>query len=121
MGGFMERLKHIVQINILLGAWLIVAPFVMGYAGSTLELANDAAIGVLLIGCSWWMLAGGTAQVACSALELLGGLWLIATPFYFHYEKMSRVYTNNVLVGILATMVGASATWMLSSRLRRAA
>ena len=28
----MERLKHIVQINIVLGAWLIVAPFVMGYS-----------------------------------------------------------------------------------------
>jgi SPW repeat-containing protein len=117
----MERLKHIVQINILLGAWLIVAPFVMGYSGSTLELANDVAIGLVFIGCSWWILAGLTAQVVCSTLELLGGLWLIATPFYFHYEKMSRVYTNNVVVGILAAMVAASATWILSSRLRRVA
>jgi len=117
----MERLKHIVQINILLGAWLIVAPFVLGYSGSTLELANDVAIGVVFIGCSSWILAGLTAQVACSALELLGGLWLIATPFYFHYEQMSRVYINNVVVGILAVMVATSATWMLSSRLRRTA
>ena len=47
----MERLKHIVEINIVLGAWLILAPFVMGYSGSTVELTNDVALGVLLIGC----------------------------------------------------------------------
>lgn len=41
----MERLKHIVQINILFGAWLIVAPFIMGYSASTVELANDVALG----------------------------------------------------------------------------
>jgi SPW repeat-containing protein len=117
----MERLKHIVQINILLGVWLIVAPFVMGYSSSTLELANDVAIGVVFIGCSWWILAGLTGQIACSALEFVGGLWLVATPFYFHYEKMSRVYANNVVIGVLAAMLAASATWMLSSRLRTAA
>lgn len=117
----MERLKHIVQMNILLGTWLIVAPFVMGYSGSMPELANDAAVGLVLIGCSWWILAGLTAQVACSVVEVLAGAWLIATPFSFHYEKMSHVYINNILVGILAAIVGASATWLLSSRLRRPA
>ncbi len=49
----MERLKHIVQINIILGAWLVIAPFVMGYSMSTVELVNDVALGARLIGCSW--------------------------------------------------------------------
>jgi hypothetical protein len=72
----MERLKHIVQINIILGIWLIMAPFLMGYAMLTVELANDVALGVLLIGCSWWILAASTGQVGASTIQLLWGFGL---------------------------------------------
>lgn len=117
----MERLKHIVQINVLLGVWLIVAPFILGYSRSTVELSSDIAIGVLLVACSWWILAAMTGQVVASALQVLGGLWLLAAPFYFQYEKFSRVYTNDLIVGILVVMAGATASWMLAARLRRPA
>jgi SPW repeat-containing protein len=117
----MEHVKHVVQINILLGAWLIVAPFVLGYSGSTVELGNDIAIGALTIGCSWWILASMTGQIGASALQLLGGLWLLAAPFYFHYEKFSRAYSNNLIAGILVAAVGATTGWMLAARLRRPA
>lgn len=121
MGALMERLKHIVQINILLGAWLIVAPFIMGYFGSTVQLANDVTIGVLLIGCSWWILAALNGQVGASILQLLGALWLVAAPVSFHYAKLSRAYTNDLTVGSLAAVVAAGAAWMLMSSLRRPA
>lgn len=117
----MERLKHIVQVNILLGAWLIVAPFILGYSGSTVELGSDIAIGVLLIVCSWWILAAMTGRIGASALQLVGGLWLLAAPFYFHYEKFSHAYTNDLIVGILVVMVGAAASWMLATTFRRPA
>jgi hypothetical protein len=117
----MERLKHIVQINILLGAWLIAAPFVLAYAGSRTEMGNDIALGVLLIACSWWMLAATAGQVAAAGLQLLGGLWLIAAPFVWHYGQISRPFRNDIVVGILAALVSASAAWMLTSRTRTAA
>jgi SPW repeat-containing protein len=117
----MERLKQIVQINILLGAWLLVAPFIMGYSGTAVKLANDVVVGVVLIGCSWWIVAGLAGPAVCSAFQLLGGLWLIVAPFYFRYENLSRAFTNDIIVGILAAVVGATATWMLGSRLRRPA
>ena len=102
----MERLKHIVQINIVLGAWLVVAPFVMGYSGSTVELANDVAVGVVLIGCSWWILAAETGQVGAGALQVLAAdSGSSRRRFYFHYQQLSRAFTNDVIVGILAAMV----------------
>jgi hypothetical protein len=116
----MERLKHIVQINIILGVWLLIAPFVLGYSMSTVELANDVALGALLIGCSWWMLAVSTGQVGASTLELLGGIWLIAAPFLLHYERMSRAFANDIGLGILSVLVSAMGTWMFVSRVRRA-
>jgi hypothetical protein len=116
----MERLKHIVQINIILGAWLMVAPFVMGYSISTAELASDVGIGLLLIACSWWILAASTGQVAASTLALLGGAWLIAAPFLLHYERLSRAFSNDIAAGILSVLVSATGTWMFVSRVRRA-
>lgn len=117
----MERLKHVIQINILLGAWLIAAPFVLGYAGSRMELGNDVAVGVLLIACSWWMLAAAAGQVAAGGLQLLGGLWLIAAPFAWHYRQLSRPFSNDIILGILSVLVSATALWMFTSTVKKAA
>lgn len=116
----MDRIKHIVEFNILLGAWLIVAPFVMGYSATTVEVANDVGLGVWLIGCSWWMLAAVSGRVGAGTLELIGGLWLVAAPFVLHYQRMSRPFDNDIAVGILAVTASVTAMWMLSSKLRTA-
>lgn len=117
----MERLTHIIQINILLGAWLIAAPFVLGYAGSRLEMTNDVAFGVLLMACAWWMLAPTAGRVAAGGLQLVAGLWLVAAPFMWHYEQLSRPFSNDIVIGLFAVVVSATATWMLTSRARQSA
>ena len=117
----MERTKHIVQINIVLGVWLVIAPFVMGYSGSTVELATDIAIGAWLICCSWWILAADSGRVAAAVVSLLGGIWLLATPFALNYQRMSRPFDNDLAVGALVLVVSVAVTWMLSSRPRTTA
>jgi hypothetical protein len=109
----MERVKHIVQFNILLGAWLIAAPFVLGYAASTREMGNDLALGVLLI--------AAAGQVGAGSLALLGGLWLIAAPYVWHYGHLSRPFSNDIFVGILSVLVSTTATWMIAARTRNPA
>lgn len=39
--------------NVLVGAWLIIAPFVLGY-GSQVAIWNDVIVGVLLVAFGWW-------------------------------------------------------------------
>ena len=117
----MERLKHIVEINILLGAWLIAAPFVLGYTSSRMEMGNDVVLGVVLIGCSWWILAGMAGQIGFSALQLLVGLWLVAAPFVRHYGQLTRPYNNDIIVGIVSVLVSATSTWLLNARVSTAA
>ena len=91
--GSMENLKHIVQINILLGAWLIGAPFILGYSGSTVELANDIAAGVAVIACSWWILAGMGGQVGASVIQFLAGALADRVTFLFPLrEIVARVH-----------------------------
>jgi len=117
----MERLKHIVQINIVLGVWLVVAPFVMGYSGSTVELETDVIVGLWFIACSWWMLAAGSGRMTASVLQLLAGVGLAAAPFLSHYQRLSRPFDNDIVVGVLCVVVSATAMWMLASKLRTAA
>jgi hypothetical protein len=116
----MERLKHIIQINILLGAWLLAAPVVLGYASSRLQMGNDVTVGTLLILCSCWMLAAATGQVG-AGLQLLGGLWLVAVPFARHYPEMSRPFSNDVIIGILSVLISTTTIWMLNSRASKTA
>ena len=117
----MERLQHIVQLNFLLGAWLIAAPFILSYSRITSEAGTDIAVGVVVIACAWWILAGSSAVTVAAVLPILAGLWLIAMPFYFQYARQSRVYINDLLLGIAVTVVSATAGFMLAERLRRAA
>jgi len=117
----MESLKHLFQLNILLGAWLIAAPFVLDYSGSSVAMRNDVAIGVVLVACSWWLLAVTTGRIAADVFQLLGGLWLIAAPFVWHYGQLSRPFGNDILVGICSVLVSATSLWILNARSRRPA
>ena len=114
----MERLRHVVQINMLLGAWLIVAPFALGYSASTTELLNDVALGAMLIACSLSILSSRAGQIVLSALQLPAALWLIAAPFYLRYSTLSRPYNNDLIVGILALIVSTTTVWILMSPTR---
>lgn len=116
----MERVKHIVQINVVLGLWLLAAPFVLGYSGSTVELTTSGTVGVWVIAFAWWMLAAGSGQIAAGILQMLGGIALAAAPFVLHYQRMSRAFDNDVAIGALCVLVSAAATWMVASRLRAA-
>ncbi len=117
----MERLRHVVQINILLGVWLVIAPLVMGYLGSTRELVNDSVVGVWLIGCSWWILSAAAGHSAAATLQMLAGLWLAAAPFVLHFQRMSRPFDNDIAIGLVSLVVSAATAWMVSTRVTRAA
>ena len=83
-------------------------------------MANDVALGVLLIGCSWWILAEMSFTDFSQWIQIVGGLWLIATPFVLHYDRFSSPFTNDLAVGIVSLLASLAATWTLASRVRSA-
>lgn len=40
--------------NVVLGVWLIAAPFVLGYSDTTAALWNDIVVGVIIAGLGAW-------------------------------------------------------------------
>lgn len=117
----MERLKHVIEINVLLGAWLVAAPFVFGYAASHIEMGSDVVVGIVLIACSWWILTATAGQVAAGVLQLICGLWLIVGPFLMHYGRSSRPFNDDIIVGIATVLVSATVLRMLGARVKSAA
>lgn len=102
-------------IVLVLGLWLLAAPWVLGYSDQANAVANQAlsgsAIAVLALG-----------QIAApQRLDALGwghvalGAWLILAPLVLTYQGMSAtaIATNDVVVGAL--VLGLSG-WMAARR-----
>jgi hypothetical protein len=115
-------MKRLLEINSILGAWLILAPFVLAYSsGHTIAVSNDIVIGVLLVGCSLWAMTAEARRLFLAVFEGLCGAWLIAAPFVLHERALSSAFANNVAVGSIVLLVSLVEGWMLSGRPYRAA
>ncbi len=89
-------------VNALLGVWLMVAPFLIGY-GSPAEV-NDRIVGPLVAACaviSWWEV---TRPVRWANFPL--GLWLIVSPWVLGYDQPS-IWLHSFAVGTAVALLAA--------------
>lgn len=101
-----RQIRGISGVNVVLGIWLIIAPFVLSLSGSVLW--NDLIVGVLVL-----ILAGvrvskpsqGTRAASWTNAAL--GAWLIIAPFVLSYTSSVATW-NDVIVGVL---IAALALW----------
>ncbi len=83
-------------INVALGIWLIIAPFLLGFARNEPAKWNDIATGIAvalfaLTGRSFW---GGAL-----------GVWLIISSFVLGFAHLPTIVWNNVILGVLVAIV----------------
>lgn len=100
-----SAIQSIGIINVILGAWLIVSPYILGYTSSAAKW-NQTILGIVVL-----VLAGLRAlaprQQWLSFLNGLAAIWLIIAPWVLNYNR-SVAYWNEVVVGIV---VGVLAFW----------
>lgn len=95
-------------VNILLGLWVLISPFVLAFSNLREIMWNNVATGgaVLLLAFS---LAGDNLPVL--VLNVLLGGWLMVSPFVLGFS-MSVPFWNNIILGALiaiAALVVATA------------
>ena len=56
--------KTLDWVNVVLGIWLITAPFLLGYRSVTTALANDAIVGVIVLALAGWAVSALGRQKA---------------------------------------------------------
>lgn len=107
----MKQMKHWQDpVSALLGAWLIVSAWVLGFDSETTAMWNSVAIGVAL------------AAVAVGAIfvpqaweewtEAALGLWLAISPWLLGFESVENAMLSAVITGVV---VLALALWVLAS------
>lgn len=93
--------------NLLLGLWLIAAPFVLSY-GAAHARANDIVLGIIIATLAAIRVFGAYRSAWISWVNMLAGLWLIIAPFALGYSGIMHPLWNDIIVGIL---VAGFALW----------
>jgi hypothetical protein len=118
----MERSKHETElktmkssvkhwqdpVNAVLGVWLIVAPWALGFQAETAAIANSVVIGAAML--AFALAAIFLPRAWEQWVELLLGLWLIASPWVLAFSGVSTARTSATATGII---IAALALWVL--------
>lgn len=97
-------------LNAVAGTWLVVAPFVLGYAAASARL-NDVVVGAAIALLAMGRLARPARTPELSWLNAALGLWLFLWSLWSYHSDAAM--WNDLIVGglvFLAAMVSASAS-----------
>lgn len=100
--------------NLILGVWLFVSPWIVGYAGSAAPAWNA------------WVLGAIVAVFALAALfafhsveewiKVLAGLWLLISPYILGFATFAPAIWNQVIVGLLVVGLALCGAWLIPQR-----
>jgi hypothetical protein len=98
-------------VNLALGAWMIISPWVLGFADPN----SAAAVSAWVLGAGIVIFAGMAASMRKAweeGINILLGVALLASPWGFEFAAQSTPTSNAVIVGVL---VAALALWAMVS------
>jgi SPW repeat-containing protein len=94
-------MRRILWVALVVGLWLIAAPFALGYSGTFQAAANDVVLGVLIAASSLWIALKADAAWWCNRALILFGIWAIVAPFGLGYSSATTAMTNDVAAGVI--------------------
>jgi hypothetical protein len=92
-------------LNILLGIWVIISPFVLAFPSPKAMWSNVATgivVGILAI-----VRSSVRNQPGWSWINVILGIWLILSPFVFGVVSGAALW-NNVILGIIIAAIALS-------------
>lgn len=111
----LSNVKAASGFNIIAGIWLIIAPFVLGYANVAAPLWNELIVGALVLVLAAVRVGNPARYTGLSWANLVLGLWLIAAPFVLQYWGLGRAMWNEIIMGIIVAALAASSASMTNS------
>jgi SPW repeat len=95
--------------SVVLGIWLLIAPFVVGYhMVSAAAATEDVVMGILILGFALWTALAVAPPAGMGWAVFLFGVWVAAAPFAVGYQTVSTsAMVNDLIVGALTLLMGA--------------
>lgn len=108
-------------INVLVGLWLILAPWFLGYPRALAAMWNDTVVGIAVLLLAGIRAVAPTRFIGISRANMVLGVWLILAPFVLQYGGDGSVLENIATWNdsIMGVIVIASA-WLSAEITRRA-
>ena len=96
-------------VGIALGVWLLASPWVVGFSDHSAATMNALIMGTILV--LEEMLELEVHESAEEWIDLVAGLWLVASPMVLGFASLTAATVNTVLVGLLTVLFAA---WAMS-------
>ena len=94
-------------VNLGIGVWMILAPFLLGYADLIPALWNDIVVGALIAAAAF--LATRSYSPGASWFNVAFGAWLVVAPFllnYMTYGFFQQAVGNDIIAGLAVVALG---------------
>jgi len=96
-------------INVLAGLWLIVSPWMLGYASGSMNATwNSVIVGIAVVALAW--LGATTSSASPCWWNIILGIWLVISPYVLRFDGIplanANAMTLGIVVGILALIAG---------------
>jgi hypothetical protein len=91
-------------VNVLLGVWLIVSPWVFDYSGRSAALSS-VTVGALIALLAAIRLTWLHNSAGLSGINLLLAFWTAAAPWIYEYAINTGALWNNIFVGVLVAVL----------------
>ena len=97
-------------VNLILGVWMLISPWVLGYQGETTAMWNAVVLGILIGAVAIGALAQPKAWEEWANVVL--GIWLVISPWVLGFSGMREPMANAVIVGVVRAVL---ALWTLGT------
>ncbi len=113
----MKTAKTLSWLVVVLGAWEVIVPFILGTSQNAGALWDAILLGIALIILAGWAALSNqfSTVTALSWINVVLGIWLVLAPFIVGYASVTAAMWNDVVVGILAGLLSLWAALVVPS------
>jgi hypothetical protein len=108
-GGWREEVRSAATLNLVAGIWLIIAPWVLGYAANDPKW-NDVIFGIIVGAIGLTRVLGAYRESWLSWLNALIGIWIFISAFTI--VSSGTASANNIILGAIVFIL---AIWSASA------
>jgi uncharacterized membrane protein HdeD (DUF308 family) len=98
-------------VNLMLGAWLFLSPWIFGFVSTTAASWNAWLSGIVIAGLAI------AALVAFAEwqewVNLIAGIWAIVSPWLVGFSANATAAWVHVVVGVIVAAIAAVRLWLI--------